>query len=67
MDLLHFIKLYLNFLWHDFWDFFDTIKLFLKNKANKPNNSHLKHSDQVIISRIRIGHSKLTHTLLTLD
>ena len=41
--------------------------IYLKNKANNPNNSHLKHSDQVIISRIRIGHSKLTHTLLTLD
>ena len=37
---------------------------FFQNKVNKPYISYHKRSDQVIISRIRIGHSKLTHTYL---
>ena len=33
-----------------------------KNKGNIPYN--LKRSDQAVISRIRIGHAKFTHTYL---
>ena len=64
-DLKHFIKLYINSLWQIFWDFCDTSKLYsIQNKVNIPYNFNLKRSDQVVISRIRIGHSKLTHTYL---
>ena len=36
----------------------------IQNKVNTPYNISLKRCDQVIISRTRIGHSKLTHTYL---
>ena len=35
-----------------------------KNKVNIPYNFNLKRSDQAVISRIRIGHAKFTHTYL---
>ena len=48
-----------------FWGVCDTSKLyFVQNKVNIPDNFNLKRSDQAVISRIRIGHSKLTHTYL---
>ena len=52
-------------LWQIFLAFCDTSKLYsIQNKVNIPYNFNLKRYDQVIISRIRIGHSKLTHTYL---
>ena len=61
--LKHFIKLYINSLWQIFCDFCDTSKLyFIQNKDNISYNFNLKRSDQVIISRTRIGYCKLTHT-----
>ena len=64
-DLKHFIKLYKNSLWQIFWDFCDTSKLYPnQNKVNIPYNFNLKRSDQVVISRIRIGHLKFTHTCI---
>lgn len=43
--------------------FCDTGKLyFIQNEVNIPYNFNLNGRDQVIISRICIGHSKLTHT-----
>ena len=63
--LKYFIKLYINSLWQIFWDFCDTSKLYsIQNEVNIPYNFNLKHSDQTVVSRIRIGHSKLTHTYL---
>ena len=60
-----FIKLYINSLWQIFWDFCDTSKLYsIQNKVNIPYNFYLKCLLNVVISRIRIGHSKLTHTYL---
>ena len=54
--LKHFIKLYINSLWQIFWDFCDRNKLYtVQNKVNIPYNFNLKRSDQVVISRIRIG------------
>ena len=65
-DLKHFFKLYINSRWQIFLDFCDTSKLYsIQNKANIPYNLNLKRSDQVFISRIRIGHSQLTHTYLS--
>ena len=64
-DLKHSIKLYVNSLWQIFWNFSDTSKLYsIQNNVNLPYNFNLKHSDQVVISRIRIGYSKLTHRYL---
>ena len=61
-DFKHFIKLS---LWQIFWNFCDSSKLYsIQNKVNIPYNFNLNRSDQVVISRIRIGHSKLTHTYL---
>ena len=49
----------------DIWDFCDTSKLYsIQNMVNIPYYLNLKQSDQVIISRIRIGQSKLTYTYL---
>ena len=65
--LKYFIKLYINSLLEIFWDFCDTCTSKLKsiqNKVNKPCNFNLKRRDDVIISRIRIGHSRLTHSYL---
>ena len=63
--LKHFIKLYIKSLSQIRWDFCDTSKLYsIQNKVNIPYNFNLKRSDQVIFSRIRIGHSKLTHIYL---
>ena len=63
--LKHFIKLYINSLWQIIWDFCDTSKLYpFQIKVNIPYNYNLKRRDQVVISRIRIGHSKLTRTYL---
>ena len=64
-DLKYFIKLYINSLLQIFWDFSDTSKLYsFHNKVNKPFNFNLKRTDDVIISRIRIGHSELTDSYL---
>ena len=64
-DLKHFIELYIKSLWQIFWAFCDTSKLYsIQNKVNIQYNFNLKRNDQVIISRIRIGHSKLTHIYL---
>ena len=52
----------INSLWQIFWDFCDTSELYsIQNKVNIPYNFNLKRSDQIVISRIRIGLSKLTH------
>ena len=59
-----FLKLYINSLRQIFWEFYDTSKLYSMQKVNKPYNSCLKRSNQVIILRIHIGHSKLTYTYL---
>ena len=46
-------------------DFCDTSKVYsIQNKVNMPNNFNVKRSGQLVISRIRIGHSKLTQTYL---
>ena len=59
-DLKSFIKFYTNSPWQIFWDFCDRNKLYcIQNKVNKPYNLTLKRQDEVIISRIRIGHSNL--------
>ena len=64
-DLKFHIKLYVNSLWQIHWDFCDTSKLYsIQNKVNKPCNIVLKREDEVIITRLRIGHSKLTHSYL---
>ena len=64
-DFKHFSNYYVNSLWQIFWNFCDTSKLYsIQNKVNIPYRFNLKRSDQVVISRIRIGHSKLTHTYL---
>ena len=61
-DLIHFIKLYVNSLRHIFRDFCNTSKLYyIENKVSKSYNYNLKRSDQDVISRNRIGHSKLVH------
>ena len=65
LNLKHFIKLYINYRWQIFWDFCDTSKLYsIQNKVNIPYNFNLKRSDQVVISRIRVGHTKFTHSYL---
>ena len=57
-DLKSFIKFYTNSPWQIFWDFCDRNKLYcIQNKVNKPYNLTLKRQNEVIISRIRIGHS----------
>ena len=59
-----FIKFYTNSLWQIFWDC-DRKKLYcVQNKVNKPYNLSLKRQEEVIISRIRKGHSKFTHSYL---
>ena len=66
-DLKYFIKLYINYLLEIFWDFCDTCTsklISIQNKVNKPCNFNLKRRDDVIISQIRIGHSRLTHSYL---
>ena len=46
-----------------FWDSCDTSREYsIKKRVNMPYNFHLERSDQVVISRICNGHSKLTHT-----
>ena len=61
--LKHFIKLYINSHWQIFWDICDTSKLYsIQNKVNIPYHFNIKRSDQVVISRIRIGHLTLTNT-----
>ena len=65
-DLIHFIKLYVSYvnsLRQIFRYFCDTNKLYyIKNKVSIPYTYNLKGSDQGVISRIRIGHSKLVHS-----
>lgn len=64
-DIKYFVKLYVNSLWQIYWEFCDTNKLYaIENKVNKSYNFGLKRQDEVIISRIRIGHSKITHEYL---
>ena len=64
-DLKYFIKLYINSLWQIFSDFYDTSKLYsIQNKVTKPCNFNLKRTYDFIISGIRIGHSRLTHSYL---
>ena len=64
-DLKYLIKLYVNSLWQIYWDFCDTSKLYsIQNKVNKSSNIILKRQDEVIIYRLRIGHTKLTHNYL---
>ena len=64
-DLKFSIKKYVNSLWQICWDSYHTSKLYsIQNKVNKPCNTILKREDEVIISRLRIGHSKLTHSYL---
>ena len=64
-DLKYLIRLYVNSLWQNYWDFHDTNKLYsIQCKINKSSNIILKRDDEVIISRLRIGHSKLTHSYL---
>ena len=64
-DLKFFTKVYVNSLWQIYWDSYHTSKLYsIQNKVNKPCNIILKREDEVIISRLRIGHSKLTHSYL---
>ena len=64
-DLKLSIKVYVNNLWQTYWDSHHTSKLYsIQNKVNKPCNVILKREDEVIISRLRIGHSKLTHSYL---
>jgi hypothetical protein len=64
-DLKFSIKVYVNSLWQIYWDLFYTSKLYsIQNKVNKPFNIILKREDEVIISRLRISHSKLTHSYL---
>ena len=59
--LTHFIKICINL----FRDICERSKLYsIQNKVNIPYNFNLERSDQVVISRIRICHSKLTHTYL---
>ena len=58
LSLEYLIKFFINSLWQVFWDFEDT------NKVNKPCNYGLKRQDEVNISRLRIGHSKFTHSYL---
>ena len=61
IDLKLSIKVYINYLWQTYWDSNHTSKLYaIQNKVNKPCNVILKREDEVIISRLRIGHSKLT-------
>jgi hypothetical protein len=64
-DLKSIIKLHVSSLWQIHWDFHDTSKLYsIQNNVNKPWNITRKREDKVIISRLRIGHSKLTHSYL---
>jgi hypothetical protein len=64
-DLKPFNKLYVNSLWQIYLDFYDTSKLYsIQNKVNTPCNITLKRDNEVIISRLYIGHSKLTHSYL---
>jgi hypothetical protein len=62
-------------LWQNYWDFHDTNKLYsIQCKVNNVKLIRyqfwctryviLKRDDEVIISRLRIGHSKLTHSYL---
>ena len=49
----------------DILGFCDTSKLYsIQNKVNKPSNFNLKLTDDLIISLIRIDHSRLTHLYL---
>ena len=64
-DLKYLIKIYVNSLWQIYWNFCDESKLYaIENKVNKSPHFGLKRQDEVIISRIRIGHSKITHEYL---
>ena len=63
-DLKFLIKLYVKSLWQIYWDFCDTSKLYsIQNKVDRPSKILLKR-EEVIITRLRIGHSKLTHSYL---
>ena len=62
-DLNYFIKLYVNSFWQIFRNFWDTSRLYsIQNKVNKPRIFNLNNRDDVVISRICIGHSRLTHS-----
>ena len=63
--LKYVITLHINSPQQIFWDFCDTSKLYpIQDKVNKPFNFNLKRRDDVIVSRNRIGHSRLNHSQL---
>ena len=51
----------INSLWQTFWDFCDRNKLYcVQNIVDKSYNFSLNRQDEIIISRIRVGHSTFT-------
>jgi hypothetical protein len=62
-DLKYLIRVYVNSLGQNYWDFHGTNKLY-SIQINKSSNIILQRDNEVIISRLRLGHSKLTHSYL---
>ena len=52
--------------WQNFWSLQTTNKLFQHKKLVHPwkNLSHLNRLEEIIITRLRIGHTKITHNHL---
>merc|ERR1712098_156110 len=61
------IKEYIKSLWKEEWKSETENKLFkIRPNLKQRTSSHLSRRENVIITRLEIGHSKLTHQHLTL-
>ena len=70
VDLYSHIKHYVNSLWQGLWNSYPDYKLYKIHPTINviPAKHSLVRKDQVIINRLLIGHSRLTHVhLLTRD
>ena len=64
-DKYHRVKEYVNSCWQQEWDNNHNQKLYeIMPRASHFNVNSLKRKEQVIIHRIRIGHTRLTHSYL---
>ncbi|WP_218669804.1 RNase H family protein [Solemya velum gill symbiont] len=65
-DFKPFSRKYINYFWQLEWDTLDSNKLHQIQSSLKQNKHHsrLSRRDNVVLTRLRIGHSHLTHSYL---
>ena len=69
-DLFHFIRHFINQAWLTVWQKqnpYNKLSRIKKTTSPWPSSNLLNRRDEIVLTRLRIGHTRLTHTHLVSD